>query len=76
MKSQPTRIEKKINNRKKERKMLGLKGAAYSRSSAGGMLLKSKPSSGNSEVSGPNIPSELRVNPLCKSKKVKWLINK
>lgn len=56
--------------------MLGLKGAAYSRSSAGGMLLKSKPSSGNSEVSGPNIPSELRVNPLCKSKKVKWLINK
>jgi len=37
-----------------------------SSSSAGGTSLKSRPSAGKSGVSGPRIPSELRLNPLCK----------
>lgn len=37
-------------------------------SSAGGTSLRSSPSAGKSEVSGPKIPSLLRVNPLCKFK--------
>lgn len=34
-------------------------------SAVGGISLKSKTSAGKSEVRGPKIPSELRVNPLC-----------
>lgn len=43
---------------------------AASTSSAGGMSLKSRPSAGKSGVSGPSIPSELRLNPLCKKVKM------
>lgn len=44
-------------------------------SSAGGTSFKSKPSTGNSGVIGPNIPSVVKVKPLCMVKTSNHLIS-